>query len=72
MKRRKVKINGRSTSVSLEDDFWEALKEIAAAQGKTAQQLVLKIDKERTHGNLLSAVRVHILRYYREQHEAKT
>jgi predicted DNA-binding ribbon-helix-helix protein len=72
MKRRKVKINGRSTSVSLEDDFWEALKEIAAAQGKTAQQLVLKIDKERTHGNLSSAVRLHILRYYREQHDAKT
>jgi predicted DNA-binding ribbon-helix-helix protein len=65
--KRSLKINGHPTSVSLEDDFWNALREIAAAQDTTAQGLVLKINKERTDNNLSSAVRLHILSYYRER-----
>ena len=57
--------------MSLEDDFWDALKEIAAAQGTTAQGLVLKIHNERTHANLSSVIRLHILSYYRERCDAK-
>jgi predicted DNA-binding ribbon-helix-helix protein len=57
--------------VSLEDDLWNALKEIAAAQGTTAQELVLKIDNEPTHANLSSAIRLRILSYYRERCDAK-
>ena len=40
------KIDGQPTSVSLEDAFWNALKEIAAAQSTTPQQLVLKINRQ--------------------------
>ena len=69
--KRSVEIDGRATSVSLEDDFWDALKEIAAAQGTTAQELVLKIDNERTRPNLSSMIRLHILSYYRERCDAK-
>ena len=58
-------------SVRLEDDLWNALKEIAAAQGTTAQALVLKIHNERTHPNLSSVIRLHILSYYRERCDAK-
>jgi predicted DNA-binding ribbon-helix-helix protein len=69
--KRSVEIDGRSTSVSLEDEFWNALKEIAAAQRTTAQELVLKIHNERTHPNLSSVIRLHILSYYRERCDAK-
>jgi predicted DNA-binding ribbon-helix-helix protein len=69
--KRSVKIDGQQTSVSLEDGFWNALKEIAAAQDTTAQELVLKINSERTHGNLSSVIRQYILSYYRERRDAK-
>jgi predicted DNA-binding ribbon-helix-helix protein len=69
--KRSVEIDGRPTSVSLENDFWNALKEIATAQGTTAQELVLKIDNERTDANLSSAIRLRILSYYRERSDAK-
>jgi predicted DNA-binding ribbon-helix-helix protein len=69
--KRSIKIDGRPTSVSLEDDFWNALKEIAAAQNITLNELVLKIDNERTHANLSSAIRLYILSYYRERCDAK-
>jgi predicted DNA-binding ribbon-helix-helix protein len=65
------KIDGHHTSVSLEDGFWNALKEIAAAQSTTTQELVLKINSERRHGNLSSVIRQYILRYYRERRDAK-
>src|SRR5262245_37657836 len=38
--KRSVKISGRVTSVTLEDAFWGAFKEIAATKGVTAQDLV--------------------------------
>jgi predicted DNA-binding ribbon-helix-helix protein len=65
--KRSINIDGRPTGVSLEDDFWNALKQISAAQDITLHDLVLKIDNERTHSNLSSAIRVHILNYYRER-----
>jgi hypothetical protein len=37
------------------------------AQDTTAQELVLKINSERTHGNLSSVIRQYILSYYRER-----
>ena len=39
------------TSVSLEDAFWNSLKEIAAERGMTLQQLVAAIDGNREHAN---------------------
>ena len=69
--KRSVEIDGRATSVSLEDEFWNALKEIAAAQGTTAQALVLKIHNERTHANLSATIRVYVLSHYRERCDAK-
>jgi predicted DNA-binding ribbon-helix-helix protein len=33
--KRPIVISGRNTSVSLEDEFWKSLKEIASARGMT-------------------------------------
>jgi predicted DNA-binding ribbon-helix-helix protein len=70
MRKRSVELNGRKTGVSLEDDFWHALKEIAAAQNISVQDLILKIDNERTHANLSSEIRLRILSHYRERCES--
>jgi predicted DNA-binding ribbon-helix-helix protein len=59
--KRSIKIGDRSTSISVEDVFWDALREIAAAQGISIADLILRIDGERQHGNLSSAVRVFVL-----------
>lgn len=60
IKKRSVVISGHRTSVSLENAFWYALKEIATGKGQTVNQLVSEIDDGRT-GNLSSAIRVHVL-----------
>jgi predicted DNA-binding ribbon-helix-helix protein len=65
--RRSIVIAGRKTSVTLEDAFWKALKEIATERGMTASELVAAINSERQHANLSSAVRVFVLDFYRGQ-----
>ena len=60
MKKRSVVISGHRTSVSLENAFWYAFKEIATRNEQTVNQLISKIDDGRT-GNLSSAIRVYVL-----------
>ena len=68
--KRSIVIAGHKTSVSMEDDFWKKLKEIAHKQEQTVSDLVAKIDKDREHSNLSSAIRVFVLRSVSEQAEA--
>lgn len=56
-----VAIEGHRTSVSLEPEFWHALKVIAAARGVTLGALVTEVDRIRA-GNLSSALRVFVLK----------
>lgn len=65
VKKRSVVVAGHRTSVSLELAFWEALRELAAARGRTINQLVSEIDSGRT-GNLSSAIRVYVLTALRQ------
>lgn len=60
VKKRSVIVAGHRTSVSLERAFWDALRELAALDGKTINQLVTEIDQGRA-GNLSSAIRVEVL-----------
>jgi predicted DNA-binding ribbon-helix-helix protein len=62
--KRSIVIDGRKTSVSLEDAFWSDLKEIAHAQRATPSKLVGKIDEKR-QGNLSSAIRLFVLEHTR-------
>jgi len=66
--KRSIVVAGHKTSVSLEDEFWESLKEIAGERGMTLQQLVAAIDGDREHDNLSSAIRLFVLGFYRDQH----
>jgi predicted DNA-binding ribbon-helix-helix protein len=63
--KRSIVIAGHKTSVSLEDAFWQGLKEIAVNRGTTLSDLVGDIDAARPHGNLSSAIRLFVLSHYR-------
>jgi predicted DNA-binding ribbon-helix-helix protein len=59
--KRSVMIAGHRTSVSLEDPFWAALREVADARGQSVQALIGTIDAGRGAQNLSSAIRVFVL-----------
>jgi predicted DNA-binding ribbon-helix-helix protein len=59
--KRSIVIAGHKTSVSLEDAFWQGLKDIALARRSTLSDLVAAIDSQRQHGNLSSAIRLFVL-----------
>jgi predicted DNA-binding ribbon-helix-helix protein len=64
--KRSIVINGHKTSVSLEDQFWSALKAIAAERQLALSALVAIVDHERGDlGNLSSALRTFVLARYR-------
>jgi predicted DNA-binding ribbon-helix-helix protein len=67
IKKRSTVIAGHSTSVSLEDAFWKGLREIASGRGETLSHLLVKIDEERQTTNLSSAIRLFVLRFYRDE-----
>ena len=63
--KRSIMINNHKTSVSLEDEFWSAMKEIAQQRNQKLSALIAFIDSERTTGNLSSALRLFVLDQYR-------
>jgi predicted DNA-binding ribbon-helix-helix protein len=65
--KRSIVVNGHKTSVSLEDEFWSALKVIAGKRLMNLSDLVTAIDGQRQHGNLSSAIRLFVLDFYQSQ-----
>ena len=63
--KRSVVVSGHKTSVSLEEPFWQALREIARERGITTAALINSIASKRVEGNLSSAVRVFVLEHFR-------
>ena len=64
IRKRSVVISGRKTSVSVEDEFWRGLKEIAFARNTKLGILVSEIDSTRQHANLSLAIRLFVLDFY--------
>ena len=60
--KRSVMIAGHATSISLEPEFWDALRAAAEAESLPLSALVARIDAERVEAasppNLASAIRV--------------
>jgi predicted DNA-binding ribbon-helix-helix protein len=63
--KRSVAVSNHKTSVSLEEAFWKALKEIANVHNITVSDLITLIDNERRLGNLSSSIRLFVLDFYR-------
>ncbi|NNF90223.1 MAG: ribbon-helix-helix domain-containing protein [Boseongicola sp.] len=61
--KRSLTLRGHRTSVSLEDEFWQAFRRIAARKGRAINDLAAEIDAERgTETGLASAIRLFVLR----------
>ena len=65
--KRSFTIDGHRTSISLEEPFWTALRDIAKHERTPVAKLVRRIDQERDDGGLSSAVRIWILDHYRRK-----
>ena len=63
--KRSVMLLGHKTSISLEEPFWQALREIATERGITTAALLNSIASKRVEGNLSSALRVFVLEHFR-------
>lgn len=65
--KRSIVVAGHKTSVSLEEAFWNGMKEISSARNLTLSDLVGEIDTNRQQGNLSSAIRLFVLDYFRSR-----
>jgi predicted DNA-binding ribbon-helix-helix protein len=62
---RNIVVAGKRTSVRLEPEMWEALREIVALQGFSVNQLVTELHRRHSASSLTSAIRVYIVEFYR-------
>lgn len=64
--KRSLTLRGHRTSVSLEDEFWSAFRQIARDQNRALNDLAAEIDAARhPQTGLATAIRLFVLRYYR-------
>jgi predicted DNA-binding ribbon-helix-helix protein len=67
--KRSIIRDGHKSSVSLEDQFWDGLREIAVRENVTVSALVGTIDHGSNRRNLSSAIRVFVLDHFRRSGE---
>ena len=60
-----IRLAGNKTSISLENQFWDSLREIARCEKIPVDALIERIDTDRTRHNLSSAVRIFVLEHFR-------
>src|SRR3954471_17255176 len=65
--KRSIVVAGIKTSVSLEEAFWNGMKEISGLRNMTLSELVGEIDGNRQQGNLSSAIRLFVLDYFKSR-----
>jgi predicted DNA-binding ribbon-helix-helix protein len=65
--KRSILVAGHKTSVSLEEAFWNGMKEISGLRSMTLSELVREIDNNRPHGNLSSAIRLFVLDHFKNR-----
>ena len=65
--KRSLTLRGHRTSVSLEDDFWRAFRDIADEKSLPINALAAEIDARRDlEAGLATAIRLYVLAYYRD------
>ncbi|HEX9906151.1 MAG TPA: ribbon-helix-helix domain-containing protein [Propylenella sp.] len=71
LRKRSVTLQGHSTSVSIEDQYWAELKRMAADAGLSVATLIERIDQTRGAANLSSAIRLAVLADLKRQLAAR-
>jgi predicted DNA-binding ribbon-helix-helix protein len=65
MKKISVSLSGHQTSISLEPEFIDALRNIAKKTNKSVASIIANIDANRKpNTNLSSAIRIWVLKYF--------
>ncbi len=72
---RNITAGAGRTSMRLEPEVWEALREVCLREGIELRDLIRTVERTAPAGGRTSAVRVHVLEYFRlaataEGHEA--
>lgn len=63
-----VTLKGHRTSISLEDEFWKALRDIASDKSKPINVLISEIDVDRGDSmGLASAIRLFVLHDFQDR-----
>ena len=66
--KRSLTLKGHRTSVSLEEPFWQAFRDIAAEKARPLNALAAEIDAARgLDCGLASAIRLYVLDHYRQR-----
>jgi len=66
--KRSLTLRGHRTSVSLEDEFWQAFRDIAAERGQPINDLAAEIDEARDlQCGLATEIRLFVLRHFRNK-----
>lgn len=66
--KRSLTLGRHRTSVSLEDAFWQGLKDAAASRGMGINALAAEIDAKReVDTGLATAIRLFVLHYYKDR-----
>jgi predicted DNA-binding ribbon-helix-helix protein len=65
--KRSIVVGGHKTSVSLEEAFWNGMKEISGQRSMTLSEMVGEIDTNRHQGNLSSAIRLFVLDHFKNR-----
>ncbi|MGX0976451.1 putative DNA-binding ribbon-helix-helix protein [Roseovarius sp. MBR-51] len=70
--KRSLTLRGHRTSVSLEDEFWQAFREICEEKSMALNVLAAEIDEGRgVDVGLATAIRIYVLAYYRDRARQK-
>ncbi|MBT5264020.1 MAG: hypothetical protein HOL85_04260 [Rhodospirillaceae bacterium] len=64
--RRHYRLLDRRTSISLNPEEWEMLETVAQRENISLKALIGKIDEQRGENSVPSAVRIHLLAYWRQ------
>jgi predicted DNA-binding ribbon-helix-helix protein len=65
--KRSVIVAGHKTSVSLEEAFWDGMKEISRIRKMTLSDLANEVNSNRHEGNLSSAIRLFVLSHFKSR-----
>lgn len=69
---RNINATAGRTSMRLEPEFWDALHEICQRESLVQAELIREIEQNASAVGRTSAVRVHILQYFRSAAESAT
>jgi len=72
IRKHSIMVKGQKTSVSLEEAFWQTLRNIAADQQRPVSNLISEIDGTRApNANLSSAIRLYVLDHVLSRAQAR-